>query len=274
MTMARPEKNTVDYFPFLCKEGKAMYYIEQRHGNDGFATWTKILRQLATTNFHYLDLSKPSEIMFLSAKCQVNQDTLRSIIKDLCDLGEFDLELWNSKQVLWCQKFVDSIQDAYLKRKNDCMTRKKLLSVIEHGKEVSAPEKEVSEPVKTQRKEKNIKEKKTKVKDKKLKAAEKGFSTEVESTYKSILEYFPIDLRPSNNIKQIRWKSEIEKLNRIDKHEFRRIIQVVKWARQDSFWSQNFLSLMKLRLKDKQSVPYFKVFENRIKAYKTFSAEF
>ena len=43
--MARPERNNVDYFPFLCKEGKAMFYIEQKYGNDGYATWIKLLRQ-------------------------------------------------------------------------------------------------------------------------------------------------------------------------------------------------------------------------------------
>ena len=33
--MARPERNNVDYFPFLCKEGKAMYYIEKKYKNKG-----------------------------------------------------------------------------------------------------------------------------------------------------------------------------------------------------------------------------------------------
>ena len=27
--MARPERNTVDYFPFMCDEGKKMFYIEK-----------------------------------------------------------------------------------------------------------------------------------------------------------------------------------------------------------------------------------------------------
>lgn len=53
--MARPERNNVDYFPFICKEGKAMYYIEQKYNNDGYATWVKLLRQLAVTNYHFLN---------------------------------------------------------------------------------------------------------------------------------------------------------------------------------------------------------------------------
>ena len=68
--MARPEKNTVEYFPFICDEGNKMFYIEETYGNDGFATFVKLLRELAKTNYHYLDLSKPTTQMFLSAKCK------------------------------------------------------------------------------------------------------------------------------------------------------------------------------------------------------------
>ena len=37
--MARPERNSVDYFPFLCEEGNKMFYLEETYGNDGFATF-------------------------------------------------------------------------------------------------------------------------------------------------------------------------------------------------------------------------------------------
>ena len=119
--MARPQRNNVDYFPFLCKEGTAMFYIEQKYGNDGFATWIKVLRHLAVTNNHYLNLNNKAEFMLLSSKCRVSEMVLNEIINDLCDLGEFDKELWSYK-IVWCQKFIDSIQDAYNKRNNKCIT--------------------------------------------------------------------------------------------------------------------------------------------------------
>ena len=125
--MARPEKNTVEYFPFMCDDGKKMFYLEENYGNDGFATFLKILRELAKTNYHYLDLSKKTTLMFLSAKCKVSVKTLESIITDLVDLEKFDSVLWNDNKVIWCQDFVDSIQDAYSKRKNKCMTYEGLL---------------------------------------------------------------------------------------------------------------------------------------------------
>lgn len=128
--MARPERNNVDYFPFLCKEGKAMYYIEQKYGNDGYASWVKILRQLAVTNYHYLNLSDKIEFMFLSSKCKVSEEVLNSIINDLCELEEFDKTLWSENKILWSKKFTEHIKDAYLKRNNNCINYDGLLTLL------------------------------------------------------------------------------------------------------------------------------------------------
>lgn len=162
--MARPERNTVDYFPFLCDDGKKMFYIEETYGNDGFATFVKILRELAKTDYHYLDLSKNLTLMFLSAKCKVSKDTLISIINDLVDLGKFDQLLWSENQIIWCQDFVDSIADAYLKRNNKPLTFDGLLTLL-CSKGIRKPSK--SHPIgdgNPQRKEKDIKEEKIKEK--------------------------------------------------------------------------------------------------------------
>lgn len=120
--MARPQRNNVDYFPFICEDGNKMFYIEETYGNDGFATFVKLLRELAKTNYHYLDLSKPSTMMFLSAKCKISKEVLEAIITDLVELGKFDKSLWTENKIIWCQDFIDSIQDAYIKRNNKCIT--------------------------------------------------------------------------------------------------------------------------------------------------------
>lgn len=146
--MARPQRNNVDYFPFYCEEGEKMYYIEETYGNDGFAAFVKLLRELAKVDYHYLNLSKPSSIMFLSAKCKVSKETLESIINDLVDLGKFDSELWKENKIIWCQDFVDSIQDAYFKRKNSCISRSSLLLLLE-GLGIRKPSKGNSKPPKS-----------------------------------------------------------------------------------------------------------------------------
>tara|TARA_R110000803_G_scaffold208426_1_gene277095 strand:+ start:283 stop:1050 length:768 start_codon:yes stop_codon:yes gene_type:complete len=129
--MARPQRNNVDYFPFYCEEGEKMYYIEETYGNDGFATFIKLLRELAKVDYHYLNLSKPSSLMFLSAKCKISKEVLEAIINDLVDLGKFDSKLWKENKIIWCQDFIDSIQDAYIKRKSKCIDKGSLLLLLD-----------------------------------------------------------------------------------------------------------------------------------------------
>jgi hypothetical protein len=129
--MARPQKNTVDYFPFYCEDGSKMFYIEETYGNDGFATFIKILKELARVEYHYLDLSKKSSVMFLSAKCKVSIEVLEAIISDLVMLEKFDSELWNENKIIWCESFIESIQDAYAKRTNKCINRNGLLHLLD-----------------------------------------------------------------------------------------------------------------------------------------------
>jgi hypothetical protein len=119
--MARPERNTIDYFPHMLGEGKKMFFIEHKYGNNGYATWYKILEKLGSTEFHYLNLNREDEVMFLAAKCKVSEELLLSIINDLSKMDVFDKELWNEK-IIWCPQFIESIEDAYKKRNNKCIT--------------------------------------------------------------------------------------------------------------------------------------------------------
>lgn len=127
--MARPERNTVDYYPHIVGEGKKMFFIENKYGNDGYATWHKLLEKLSLTDFHYLNLNKEEEVMFLASKCRVSEETLLNIITDLSKIGSFDKEMWSNK-IVWCQLFIDSIDDAYKKRNNDCITLEGLRELL------------------------------------------------------------------------------------------------------------------------------------------------
>ncbi len=123
--MARPESNTVSYFPHKIGDGKKIFSIETRYGNDGYATWFKILEKLATTENHFLNLNDEVEIMYLSAKCRVTEELLFAIITDLTRLGCFDKKLWENR-IIWSHSFIESIQDAYSRRINKCITYESL----------------------------------------------------------------------------------------------------------------------------------------------------
>lgn len=213
--MARPERNNVDYFPFICEDGNKMFYIEETYGNDGFATFVKLLRELAKTNYHYLDLSKPTTVMFLSAKCKVSKETLLSIIKDCVELGKFDAMLWNENSIIWCQDFVDSIQDAYSKRNNKCITYDGLLLLL-IGLGVRKPSKsKTTDTGNTQSKEEYSKPKESKVNNIPNWVEFLAYGLEKEPTVKvSALKnkydaWIVNDWKDGNGSKIVNWKTKL-----------------------------------------------------------------
>jgi len=122
--MSRPEKNTVDYFPHFIESGRTMYIVEEKFGNDGYATWFKLLELLGRNDGHYLDFRDETQLMFIASKCKVNEEKLIEIIDTLVQLGDFSRNLWEDYKVIWNQKFVNNIQEAYRKRKNTCLSLK------------------------------------------------------------------------------------------------------------------------------------------------------
>lgn len=119
--MARKKKNTVDYFPHDCTHGRKMYIVESQFGNDGYAVWFKLLEQLGLAEDHYLDLRDYSQLMFLSSYCKVDEDTFKSILDLLCKIGAVNKFLWE-KDIIFSDKFIDSVQEAYKRRNNKCIT--------------------------------------------------------------------------------------------------------------------------------------------------------
>lgn len=67
---------------------------------------------------------------------------------------------------------------------------------------------------------------------------------------------FPERLLPKNEKQKSDWQQCIEKLLRLDKYSLQEINRSIIFAREDPFWSKTFLSLLKLRNKDKNGVKY------------------
>lgn len=99
---------------------------------------------------------------------------------------------------------------------------------------------------------------------------EKQFSPEVQYCYTKCLSFFDQHLRPSDDPKDAKkvraWMDTIDKLIRIEKLNVDVILSVVSWARKHEFWSGQFLSLTKLRKKNKDGVMYIVVFAEQMKS--------
>ncbi len=114
--MARPKKDTVDYFPHYCTHKTTMFIIEQRYGNEGYAFWFKLLEILGATEGHYLDCNDRMKWEFLQAKTRTSEGFCAEILDLLCRLNAIDPELWK-KRVIWSQNFIDGIAEVYRNRR-------------------------------------------------------------------------------------------------------------------------------------------------------------
>lgn len=128
--MAREQRKDVDYFPHECTHGRKMHIIETKYGNDGYATWFKLLEQLGKANNHYIDISDDMTLMFLTSVFKISEEKTILILTDLAKLGAIDKVLFDENKVIYSQKFSDSIQDAYRNRKGKIIQYSDILNEI------------------------------------------------------------------------------------------------------------------------------------------------
>ncbi len=118
--MARPQKQTVDYFPHDANActGDTLTVLQSRFGNDGYAFWFKLLEKLASTDGHYLDCHNSTKWQLLLAKMGVDELLGVEIMNLLVEMQAIDKELWGSK-LIWCQNLVDNVADVYKNRRRE-----------------------------------------------------------------------------------------------------------------------------------------------------------
>lgn len=113
--MARPAKQTVDYFPHFAISGKTMFILENKFGNDGYAFWFKLLELLACTEGHCFRVENVTDWEFLIAKTKVPEMKAHEILNTLADVNAIDKVLYENKMI-WSQNFVDNLSVVYKKR--------------------------------------------------------------------------------------------------------------------------------------------------------------
>lgn len=143
--MARPKKQTVDYFPHDCDclNKKTLYIIENKFGNDGYAFWFKLLEFLGSTDGHFIDCNDISTWHYFLARIRVDEDKALDILKNLSNLNAIDRELWNAK-IIWSQNFVNRLEDAYIRRKIGIPTKPNPDNLnIAHSEIIESEKKEI-----------------------------------------------------------------------------------------------------------------------------------
>jgi hypothetical protein len=120
--MGRPKKQTVDYFPHVCRHGRTMAIIEQKFGNDGYAFWFKLLELLGDTEGHFLDCRNAITWEYLQSKTRLEEDYCNAILDLLAKLEAIDPELW-SQRIIWSENFLKNIATVYQNRRVEIPSR-------------------------------------------------------------------------------------------------------------------------------------------------------
>lgn len=154
--MARPRKQTVDYFPHDtdANHRKTLTVLQNKYGNDGYAFWYQLLELLGRSPGHFYNFNEPADWEFLIAETHISEsETVKSILDTLAILQAIDPEL-HKQGIIWSQNFVDRLEDVYNKREE----RKPDKPVIGAEMPVSVEETIVSDDGNTQIKVNKIKE--------------------------------------------------------------------------------------------------------------------
>jgi len=113
--MSRPKKAKVDYFPHMVHQGKTIYILEKKFGNDGYAFWFKTLELLGDTENHFIDCNDPIQWEFLIAKTLVSNEIGKDILETLVNVEAIDKDLWKNN-VIWCENFILNLESVYNRR--------------------------------------------------------------------------------------------------------------------------------------------------------------
>lgn len=89
------------------------------------------------------------------------------------------------------------------------------------------------------------------------------FDELVLKCYENVVKLFDERYRPKNEQQKNKWLDTIDKLNRIDKYNPRQVFYITKKTLMDDFWKDNFMSIHKLRQRNRQGVKWIDAFAQK-----------
>ncbi len=94
----------------------------------------------------------------------------------------------------------------------------------------------------------------------KMNVREKIYSAEILNFYDEIIDLFPERAQPQSDTTKNKWLETLSKLQNIEKYSLLELKNIITNTRKDFFWSKHFLSINKLRSKNKEGVMWVHVF--------------
>ena len=134
--MARPERKDVDYFPFYVKDGRTLFILESKYGCTGTGFFTNMMRFLCQTPDHHFCIADDADRLFFFSKTKCDEVSGTAMLDLMAKTGKIYAPLWVSSRVIVSPDLLESIKDAYVKRKNTIITLEEIVSIYT-GKPVS-----------------------------------------------------------------------------------------------------------------------------------------
>jgi len=116
--MPRPLKHDIDYFPHDVEQGKTLFIIEDKYGNDGYAFWFKLLSILCKQQGLVYDYNNPIHQEFLCAITHFKPDIAYNILSTLADLDAIDKDLWVEKKLIWANNLAERLSPLWSRRRS------------------------------------------------------------------------------------------------------------------------------------------------------------
>lgn len=86
------------------------------------------------------------------------------------------------------------------------------------------------------------------------------FPPDVQKSFIPICELFEEHLRPKTADEKRNWCNAIDEVNRLEKVSPRKLYLLIKKVLQNDFWIKNFMTMNKIRKKNKDGIKYIDVF--------------
>lgn len=98
--MARPLKTGLDYFPLDTVLDMKVSYLEAEHSLTGFAIWIKLLQVIYQNESGEFDYSQVLRRRIHAKLWKIPEELLENIVKTCVEIGLFDKEAFDERQVL------------------------------------------------------------------------------------------------------------------------------------------------------------------------------
>ena len=98
------------------------------------------------------------------------------------------------------------------------------------------------------------------------KSEKRQFDDKTKTAFPHFAALFDLKYRPKTETQKIKWLDCLDKLQRLDGYDLRDVYNVSKNLRDDEFWQNKFLSILRLRNTDKNGIKYIDRFMVQHKA--------